>query len=94
MFSVIFFVRSHQLFAFHVAWDKALQHLCGDGAFPTQYRYLLGDILQLSYIPRPLVFHQQFLCLGSEGNPFHTIFLCHLQGKESEEQCYIFPSLP
>ena len=58
-----------------------------------EHRDLLGDVLELSHVARPLVLHQQELGLVGERYFGQLVLLCRLQGEEAEEQGDVLAAL-
>ena len=77
--------NNRQLRGLLVLRDEICQNFGRDGTLLTEYGYLLSDILQLSHVTRPLVAHQHVFCLVGQRDTLHTILLCHLHGKETEQ---------
>ena len=68
------------------------EHFSTDFPFLTEHRHLFCDILELSYISRPLIFKHDDLCILAERNLRQPILFSHLHRKKSEEQKDIISS--
>ena len=75
-----------QLSGLVILGDKLPQEVGSDQSLRREHADLLGDVLQLTHVARPLVFQQQLLGTLIEGDAVHLVFLRHLHGKETEQQ--------
>ena len=82
-----------QLRALLVVGDELAQHLGGDEPFLAEHGDLLGDVLQLTDVARPLVAHEQLLGLVAEGDTVHLVLLGYLHGKQAEQQYDVLAAL-
>ena len=79
-------VDGGQLGGLQVLRNKLHEDVGRDGAFCAENRQLFGDTFQLTDVARPLITHQHLLGLVGQDNLVHAVFLCHLKGKEAEQQ--------
>ena len=64
-----------------------------NGALCTENRELFRDAFQLTDVSWPFVTHQHLLGFVSQHHFVHAVFLCHLQGKETEQKYYILTAV-
>ena len=82
-----------KLGALRVLRNELFQHIGGNLACWAENGDLLCEVFQLSDISRPLVAFEYFLCSVVEDYALHLVFLCHLHGKQAEQQHYVLTTL-
>ena len=75
-----------KLCALAVYRDELLQSHRINLSLLAQHRHLLGDVLQLTHVSRPLIPLQHLLRVIGQRDFRQMVFLGHLHGEESEQQ--------
>ena len=82
-----------QLRALGVLGNELVYRSAVNNALFAQHRHLLGDVLQLPHVARPLVFQHHGLGLFGKRNLRQAVLLGHLHGEQAEQQQYVLATV-